>query len=65
MNRAVELLRKGMESTGWGIEDFEQLLANHAKKFEVMRPFAPKEDAEGKYHAAWLSEAHRWALACF
>ena len=59
----MDLLRKGMETTGWGIEVFEPLLSNHARKFQVMQPFAPSEDAEGKYHDARRGPSNGHLLA--
>lgn len=53
---AVELLRKGMELTGWPLSTFRDLLGQHPKMYQVLQPFVA-DDEEGEYHD-FISEHH-------
>ncbi|CAE7464254.1 unnamed protein product [Symbiodinium pilosum] len=72
VEEAVSLLRKGLEMTGWPLSTFEPQLANHPKKYEVLKPFAPADDAEGLYHdfitehqAMWTANVQEdWETVC-
>ena len=42
----MELIRKGMELTGWPLSTFRDLLGGHPKQYEVLKPFAPDDDKD-------------------